>query len=150
MIKKIYDYKKLNIKSKKGLTTADITVSIIAIALFTGVIANLMYSSFKLSHDIQMAATADAYATAILEKVDEKSFTDASSTDFVTNLKTNNEIQINDAYTINYAVADYGNYRNSSDESMFKKITLTISYTSSGNPQTIIINKLKVNEKTGE
>lgn len=131
----------LNNKSQKGITGVDLTIAIIVIIIFTGVIANLLYSSYKLSLEIKKRAVADSYITAVLEKVDEKSFDDVSNSNFISNLK---DISIDSAYTVTYNVSDYGNGYNINGNPVFKKVTLIISYDNGKN--IITVNKLKVRE----
>lgn len=136
---------KNKIKRNKGITGVDVTIAIIIIAIFTGLIANLMYSSYKTAVIIQKSAKANAYATMILEKVDEKAFDEIDPTNFVTNLKTNGEISIDGDYTVDMTAEDYGDYR-IDGKYAFKKISLTISYNVSSENKKLIINKLKVRE----
>lgn len=147
-MKKLYKKFISKFKSDKGITGADITLAIIVISIFTGLIANLMYSNYRMSLDIQKAAIADAYATIILEKVDEKSFTEVCDTDFVKNLQKYNEIDIDENYTITYNVTDCSSYMfqvlNKEAQPAFKKITVTIQYDNGS--KEIVVNKLKVNE----
>lgn len=130
-----------NKKSQKGITGVDLSIAIIVIIVFTGVIANLLYNSYRLSLEIKKRAVADSYITTILEKVDEKSFEDVSNSNFVSNL---NDVSIDSAYTVNYNVSDYGNGYNINGNPVFKKVTLTISYNNGENK--ITVNKLKVRE----
>ena len=86
----------------KGVTGIDLTISIIVLSIFAGLIVSLMSSIYKTSIEIQKSANAMAFATIILEKVDEKSFNEVND-DFVSTLKNNGEVEIDSNYTINFA-----------------------------------------------
>ena len=85
--------KKLNkiLKNNKGITGIDLTIGLIVLALFSGVITMLMSYTYKSSLEIQKGANAMAYATMVLEKVDEKSYEEVNEA-FVTYLENLGEI----------------------------------------------------------
>ena len=136
---------KINKKSEKGITGIDIVISIIIVIIFTGLIANMMYKTYKESIEVQKVANADAYATIIIEKIDEKPF-ETIDNNFLTTYK--DEIDINSGYTAKVEVAnnddsseEFAKYK-IDNEYLFKKVTVTISYDNNE----ISINKLKVRE----
>lgn len=132
------------LKSNKGITGSDIIISIIIIIIFTGLIGNLMYSSHRMTLEIQKCAQADAYTTMIFEKIDEKSYDEVNSS-FIDTLKNNGELQIDNQYETTLAVTPYTNYKiNNSD--IFKKVTLTINYKVEQENKTYQISKLKIRE----
>lgn len=127
--------------SNKGITGIDITVAIIIIITFTGVISGLMYSIYKTSITVQKSAEADAYATIILEKVDEKAY-DEVDENFVQKLKEDKEIEISDDYAITFTVETYDD-----DEfDLIKRVNVTIKYTVAKEEKTLEISKLKIKE----
>ena len=62
------------ISNNKGITGIDLTIGIIVLSIFSGVIISLMVNTYSTVVEIRKSANAMAYATIILEKVDEKSF----------------------------------------------------------------------------
>lgn len=127
--------------NNKGITGVDITIAIIIIITFTGVIASLMFSIYKTSLNIQKGANADAYATMILEKVDEKSY-DEVDENFIQMLKDNNEIEISDDYVTELTIEPYTDYQ----YELIKKVNLIIKYTVNKEEKTLNITKLKIKE----
>lgn len=127
--------------NNKGITGVDITIAIIIIITFTGIIASLMFSIYNTSLNIQKGANADAYATMILEKVDEKSYEEVDE-NFIQTLKDDNEIEMNDDYTIELTVEPYTDYQ----YELIKKVNLTIRYTVNKEEKTLNITKLKIKE----
>lgn len=127
--------------NNKGITGVDITIAIIIIITFTGVIASLMFSIYNTSLNIQKGANADAYATMILEKVDEKSY-DEVDENFIQMLKDDNEIEISDDYATELTIEPYTDYQ----YELIKKVNLIIKYTVNKEEKTLNITKLKIKE----
>lgn len=122
----------------KGVTGIDLTIAIIVLSIFAGLIATLMSSIYKNSIEIQKSANAMAYATIVLEKVDEKSFNEIDE-NFVTKLINNGEVDIDSNYTINLSTEDL-------EEDLLKKVIVQVSYDINGEQRAMIINKLKIKE----
>lgn len=127
--------------NNKGITGVDITIAIIIIITFTGVIASLMFSIYNTSLNIQKGANADAYATMILEKVDEKSY-DEVDENFIQMLKDDKEIEISDDYITELTIEPYTDYQ----YELIKKVNLIIKYTVNKEEKTLNITKLKIKE----
>ena len=66
--------KKKILYNNKGITGIDLTLSVIVLTTFVGIIIGLMVNNYRTSLEIQKSANAMSYATMILEKVDEKSY----------------------------------------------------------------------------
>lgn len=127
--------------NNKGITGIDVTIAIIIIIVFTGVIANLMFSIYKAAIEIQKGANADAYATIILEKVDEKPY-DEVDENFIQTLKDSGEVEISDDYLIELVIEPYTDLQ----FELIKKVNLTIKYSVSNEEKTLNIAKLKIKE----
>ena len=130
--------KKNTLLDNKGVTGIDLAISLIIIAIFSGVIAMLMANMYRTSIEIQRSANAMAYATIVLEKVDEKSFEEIED-DFVEKLKSSGEFSMDDSYSINFSTDIL-------EENLFKKIVVKINYEIGGEQKSIAINKLKIKE----
>lgn len=130
--------KKNTLLDNKGVTGIDLAISLIVIAIFSGVIAMLMANMYRTSIEIQRSANAMAYATIVLEKVDEKSFEEIED-DFVEKLKSSGEFSMDDSYSINFSTDIL-------EENLFKKIVVKINYEIGGEQKSITINKLKIKE----
>lgn len=130
--------KKNTLLDNKGVTGVDLAISLIIIAIFSGVIAMLMANMYRTSIEIQKSANAMAYATIVLEKVDEKSFEEIED-DFVEKLKSSGEFSMDDSYSMNFSTDIL-------EENLFKKIVVKINYEIGGEQKSITINKLKIKE----
>lgn len=124
--------------NNKGISGIDTAIAITVLALFAGVIITLMGSIYKRSIEIQKSANAMAYATIILEKVDEKSYEQVDN-NFVNTLKSQNEIQIDSNYTVSFSTSNV-------QTNFLKKVSLRISYNVGSDRREILINKLKIKE----
>ena len=130
--------KNMKLRSNKGITGIDLAIAIIVLATFTGVIITLMSNIYRNSIDIQKNANAMAYATIVLEKVDEKAFEEKNA-DFVNTLKDSGEVEISSDYIINFSTEVL-------EENLIKKVGVKVSYDINGEQRTITINKLKIKE----
>lgn len=132
--------KKKKFLNDKGVTGIDVTISIIVLTIFAGLIINLMSSIYKNSIEIQKGANAMAYATIVLEKVDEKAF-DEIDDNFVNTLtkEENPEIAIDPNYAISFSTENL-------EENLLKKVRVEVSYEISGEAKSLIIYKLKIKE----
>jgi len=130
--------KKNTLLDNKGVSGIDLAISLIIIAIFSGVIAMLMANMYRTSIEIQKSANAMAYATIVLEKVDEKSFEEIED-DFVEKLKSSGEFSMDDSYSMNFSTDIL-------EENLFKKIVVKINYEIGGEQKSITINKLKIKE----
>lgn len=130
--------KKKRILDNKGITGIDLVTGLIVFGLFVGLITSLMTSIYRQSIEIQKSANAMAYATIVLEKVDEKAFEEIDN-DFVTKLANSNEIVIDEGYTIDFSANNFIN-------DLLKKVTVKVVYDINGQERLLTIDKLKVKE----
>ena len=130
--------KNMKLRSNKGITGIDLAIAIIVLVTFTSLIITLMSSIYRNSIDIQKNANAMAYATIVLEKVDEKAFEEINA-DFVNTLKDSGEVEISSDYIINFSTEVL-------EENLIKKVGVKVSYDINGEQRTITINKLKIKE----
>ena len=130
--------KKKLIKNK-GLTGIDITISIIILALLTGVILTLFARVYINALEIRKSSNAMTYATIILEKIDEEPFEQIDN-NFIEYIKPKiNFSEYMENYNIQLNVSNI-------DERLLKRVDLTINYFVGNIPRTIKISKIKVKE----
>lgn len=132
----------MNIKSEKGITNIDITVSIILITLFVTIIATLMYSINVNSNSVDRRTEATNYAINIIEDLKAKDFAsiDGEATnDF-------EEITTDDGQSTGYSkkvtITDYADLEENKDDDtiipgLVKKVTVEISYKDGNMTQTV-------------
>lgn len=128
---------KKKLYNNRGITGIDLTISIIALITFTGVIITLMVNNYRTSLEIQKSANAMSYITMILEKVDEKAY-DKVTDDFLSEIS--GEISYNSNYDISLNVIQLD------DDDYAKKVTIKVSYEINNQKKDIIISKLKIKE----
>lgn len=126
------------ISNNKGITGVDLTIGIIVLTLYTGIIISLMSRSYQLSKEIQMSANAMSYATIILEKVDEKAYEDIDA-NFVSKLQSSGEVKMSSDYTIDFSTEEL-------EKDLFKKVKVSVKYNLNGETKSLVINKLKIKE----
>ncbi|CCZ17398.1 unknown [Clostridium sp. CAG:780] len=125
------------LKNNKGITGIDLTISIIVLTIFAGLIVGLMVNNYNVAIEIQKGANAMSYATMILEKVDEKAYEKVTN-NFVQEL--GDEISINSDYTVNLEV------NQADDKDYVKRVTVKVTYTVNNEEKSLEIRKLKIKE----
>lgn len=123
--------------NNKGITGIDLTLSVIVLTTFVGIIISLMVNNYKTSLEIQKSANAMSYATMVLEKVDEKSYEKVTD-DFLSEIS--GEISIDSDYEISLNVSQID------DSDYVKKVTIKVSYAVNNQRKEINISKLKIKE----
>lgn len=117
----------MNLKSEKGVTGIDITISIIIIALFIGLIVSLMYGIKQSSKDIERKTQATNYAISEIEKLKAEDF------ETLEDKQTSGYIE-NTPYYKTIKVVDYAdleeNLGEDKERGLVKKVTVEISYKS--------------------
>lgn len=125
------------LKNNKGITGIDLTISIIVLTIFAGLIVGLIVNNYNVAIEIQKGANAMSYATMILEKVDEKAYEKVTN-NFVQEL--GDEISINSDYTVNLEV------NQADDKDYVKRVTVKVTYTVNNEEKSLEIRKLKIKE----
>lgn len=125
------------LKNNKGITGIELTISIIVLTIFAGLIVGLMVNNYNVAIEIQKGANAMSYATMILEKVDEKAYEKVTN-NFVQEL--GDEISINSDYTVNLEV------NQADDKDYVKRVTVKVTYTVNNEEKSLVIRKLKIKE----
>ena len=140
----------MKIKSEKGITNIDLTVSIILITLFVAIIATLMVTINTNSNSMERRTEATNYAINEIESLKAQDFASLVDTDEATNNFTN----ITDAegnatgYSKKITIVDYANLPENQDNEtiisgLVKKVTVEISYKDGDNTGTVDLSKKK-------
>jgi len=133
--------RKINKKSNSGFTMTDLIIALAIFTIFTGMIASLMYQSFKINVQTRMSGTAVNYAIQILEDIDKAEYD---------NVKNDMEdvyrekFSIPSDFTILVEVSNYSEGNNKQD--LVKVAKVTITYEILNKNEDIDIEKLKVKE----
>lgn len=132
----------MNLKNEKGITTIDVTVSIILITLFVALIAVLIYNVNKNSDSMERRADATNYVINAIEEVKITNFD---------NLQ-NSEQNIGDTgYYEKITVIDYADLKieeqSEQDDSIIsglvKKVTVEVSYKDGDTTQTVDLSTIR-------
>lgn len=133
----------MKIKTEKGITNIDLTISIIFMTLFVALIVTIMYTINANSYSIEKRAQAISYAINEIENLKAQNFEDLQDTptdgtnDFVN--MTDKEGERNTAigkttgFSKKITIIDYSNLpENQDDDSivsgLVKKVTVEIAY----------------------
>ena len=132
---------KINIKSNKGFTIADLAIALIVFVIFTGIIGTLFYSSFKINSQARISAVATNYAIEILEDIDKIAYDDVQNG---MESKYIEQFSIPEGYELSIKIQKYNLGNDKAD--LIKKVKLTLSYGMMGDTEQIVIQRLKVKE----
>lgn len=133
----------MNKQSERGITTIDVTVSVILITLFVALIATLMYNINSNQNAIERRSQAINYAINEIEKLKQQDFAELIDTDESTNEFEN----ITDGgsatgYAKKITIVDYANLAENQGNTsiisgLVKKVTVQVAYKEGDTTQTV-------------
>ena len=133
----------MNKQSERGITTIDVTVSVILITLFVALITTLMYNINSNQNAIERRSQATNYAINEIEKLKQQDFTELIDTDESTNEFEN----ITDGgsatgYAKKITIVDYANLAENQGNTsiisgLVKKVTVQVAYKEGDTTQTV-------------
>lgn len=160
------------LKTDNGFTTVDALIAILIIALFTGIIATIIYNIYLANTSIKRMSIATGYITSIFEYTEKIYYDDVTienlkkhiqetESNFYTNnennkivIESNNNDEIKEefgnpnAYTINIYIEYYNKTEGNTEKlDLIKQITVTVSYKLGNKNQSISMTKIKQREK---
>ena len=128
--------------NQSGYSLVDVTVAILVITIFTGIIASLFVQISYNSSMIQLQSVAYNYAIRALELTDRLPYKQVDNTLNETIAET---LQVGDNFEIAVEVTNYkGEY--SSKKDLIKTVNVTVSYSFQNENFTINLAKLKIRE----
>lgn len=133
---------KLNIKSEKGFTMEDLTIALLIITLFVGVVSTMMYKVYKIKLKTDLTSQMVMYAVQILEDIDKIAYEEVKPE--LANIY-NSKFSIPQGYEIEIQVSNYGEGR-ANIKDLIKIVRLNISYTFSGEKEEFEVTRLKIKE----
>ena len=129
------------LKRKDGITGIDISVSILIITLFTGVISGLLYNIYLTSMNVTRTAIASNIAIDLLEYAQELDYEDVGS-DLVIRYEQNIG-QVPNGYTCTSTVTKHSTLLNEKED-IIKIIEVNIEYSVGKMQEQLILKTLKV------
>lgn len=131
--------KKLDFKSNKGISMADIIIAVIILIMFAGVICSFYYKIVYYNNSIKMNAKAVSYAITIAEDIDKILYEDVE-TDLL-----RDKYELADRFEAEVTVKKYKEI-NPSAEDIIKIVTITINYEFLNENKVYQIEKIKIKE----
>ena len=139
----------MRIKSEKGITGIDITVSIILITLFVTIIATLIYMVHTISTSMERRAEATNCAINIIEGLKAHDFDtleNENTNDFTTVTEKEGEgeniIERATGYAKKITIIDYANLpgKENAVSGLVKQVTVEIAYKNGEETQTVALS----------
>lgn len=128
------------LKSKKGFTGIDISISIIAIIIFTSTILALMYNVKMENLKLEAQLLANIYLTETLENIGIAQYDDV--------IETNMELipKMSDEFKIEMNIAKIKDEDSTKTEDILKKVKVKISYQIKNKTYHQEVERLKIKE----
>ncbi len=128
--------------NQKGYSLIDVTVAILVITIFTGIIASLFVQISYNSSMIQLQSVAYNYAIRALELTDRLPYKQVDET---LNETIKDTLQIAENFDMQIQVTNYkGEY--SAKKDLIKTVNVTVTYSFQNEKFTINLAKLKIRE----
>ncbi|MBP3256348.1 MAG: hypothetical protein J6M60_07715 [Clostridia bacterium] len=129
-------------KNNKGISLTEVSVSIIILSLFVGIIGSLFYQIGLNTEMIKYNAIATHYAVKVAEDIDKLSYENVNNEFLNTTLIPSYNIE--DQFSIGVDVRNYN--ENNTKEDLLKIVTIQVNYSFLNRNETYKIEKLKVME----
>ena len=128
--------------NQKGYSLIDVTVAILVITIFTGIIASLFVQISYNSSMIQLQSVAYNYAIRTLELTDRLPYKQVDET---LNETIEDTLQVAENFDMQIQVTNYkGEY--SAKKDLIKTVNVTVTYSFQNEKFTINLAKLKIRE----
>ena len=126
----------MNWKNEKGITTIDITVSIILITLFVALIAVLIYNVNKNSDSMERRAEATNYVINAIAEIKTTNFD---------NLQNSEQNIVDTGKKKKITVIDYADLKKEDFimSGLVKKVTVEVSYKDGNTTQTVDLSTIR-------
>lgn len=150
------DVMKINMKSKKGFTTVDLTIAMIVVLIFVVIMTSISFNVYSSSTEAKRTAMALNYAVDIFEHIGVLDFGEVSASYEILEVESLKGLEYTDVsssgvidkvsgkmgtYNIELQIEDY------KGEGVIKIITLKITYpVSKKDTETIEMQRLKVTQ----
>ena len=127
----------MKIKEEKGITGVDVSVAILIVAIFTGVIMAIFYNVSLSNEAIKRNATANNIIVAIMEEIQAESYENITGT-YATS------VAIPNGYDVTIEAVKYKDIKEDNTlEDIVKLITVTVVYNVNKKPETVEVRTLK-------
>lgn len=119
----------MNIKSQKGITGIDISIAVIIILLFMGLIATLIYNYTQNSSEVKRKSNATYIIIDVLEYAKNLNYSELNEEN-INNYQKNKFLNDKkyEGYLVETKVEDCSEIFGENSEDVFKKVTVTVKY----------------------
>lgn len=128
-------------KSDKGYTGVDISISIVVLFIFVSIIAVLFYNSNTSSKGIKLKSEATSIAINEIEIMKNKTLEDIE----VEDIKYRETTQIEEGFFRNIIVQDYHDIDATKTSGIVKKVTVQVKYMFKGKEQSVELSTIITN-----
>lgn len=149
--------KNTKLKDNKGFAASDALIAVLIIALFTGIIATLIYNIYLSNTSLKRMSKANGYIVDVFEYIDKTYYGEVNQEDLIKYFNdkynteaqavSNNEQSVNTPYKVIINVEKYNELEGNSDKlDLVKQITMQVNYKLGSRDQKIKMKKIKSRE----
>lgn len=141
----------MNVKNEKGITGIDITLSVILIAIFIGILTTISYNIQNNEKQASRQAEALNYAIETIEEIKSLDFSELPTvgnskiTGFADGYITDSVGKATPYYRT-VTVQDYNEINSNSESEVVKRVTVEISYKYQNESKSITLSTIKGKE----
>ena len=150
------------LKQDKGIAVSDGLIAVIIIALFTGIIATLLYNIYISNTSLKRMSTANMYIVDVFEHIEKTNYENVTESNLITYF--NNKYYLNDIkeayastvdsnvdakYKAIINIQKYNELEGNEDKlDLVEEITMTVKYKVGSRNQEITMTMVKAKERT--
>lgn len=138
----------MDLKSKKGYTAVDISISILIIIIFVSIITSAFYNYYLSNTAVARNSTAVNYAIDVIETVEQMDYTQVTDASVKNKLQEMyNQKQIASSYQISTQVVNYNTTTgNTTKRDLIKILSVKVQYPIGKRTQSFDIKRLIINK----
>jgi len=138
----------MKLKDNRGFTTADVSISIIIVILFTFIIAGAYYNYYISNANIGRNSRALNYAIDVIETVEQMNYNDISNESVQTKVQDMyNNGTISQPYQVTTQIVKYNETDGNTDkEDLIKILTVQVEYAMGDKTESFDISRLIINK----
>lgn len=146
----------MKIRNNKGITGVDITISVIILAIFISLIANMFYNVSQIGNSVSRKSEATYVAVKVIEatkqvEYDELPTGETDDTTAITLEELNaflaeeNKIVLKNGYGVDIKVENYRKIKGETElKDIIKRVTVTVKYNEKGKEQKVELSTVVV------
>ena len=132
----------MNLKSKRGYTTADVVVAILIIVVFAGIMVTLYQNYSTVSKEVERKSKATVELIEEIKQNDYEYFNEENELKDKITVYDNEPIEEDTAYSKTVTVEDYSVQKEDAVPGLVKNVYVTVSYKLGNETQSVELSTI--------